>query len=148
VFGSNRKIDATYLAAQTVKCQSLYDYREQPSLDAIRTSFFLHAYYATLLKFDSSMAFLQDAIAFSKLLEARFQEQEDCRREELDTLVTLLVSIPGHENLFMNFQCLLDNYGISISSGHRLTRFVKRCRHNLGAVQFEVKVTLLTFQII
>jgi hypothetical protein len=40
------------------------------------------------------MIFPQEAIAFAKLLEVRFQEQQDRRREELDTLVTLLVSIP------------------------------------------------------
>ncbi|KAI9744326.1 MAG: hypothetical protein M1818_002478 [Claussenomyces sp. TS43310] len=103
VFGSNSKIDAAYLASQTVKGRSLYDYREEPSLDAIRTSFFLHVYHATLLKYHSSMIFLQEAIAFAKLLWVRFQEQQDGRREELDTLLTLLVSPPGHDDLSIDY---------------------------------------------
>lgn len=93
VLGSDPKINAAYLAAQALKCRTRYQYREQPSLDAIQTSFFLHIYYATLLKFRSSMMFLQEAIAFAKLLEVTPSLQQNCRPEELGDIRTLLVSI-------------------------------------------------------
>jgi hypothetical protein len=74
------------------------------------------------------MIFLQEAIAFAKLLEVRFQEQHDHRREELDTLVTLLVSIPGDDVLFMNVPYLMDDCEISISYGYRPKMFCELFR--------------------
>lgn len=92
VFGDDAEIDAAYLAAEIIRCRSTYDYRENPSYDTIVTSFFLHVYYATLLKSRSSMMFLQEAISFAKLLEIEYEERNDSRRDELQTLLTLLVS--------------------------------------------------------
>lgn len=63
IFGSEHDIDATYLAAEVNRCRSIYEYREKSSYDAVLTSFFLHIYYATLLKPRSSMTFLQEAVS-------------------------------------------------------------------------------------
>lgn len=75
IFGTENKIDAAYLAAEVCRCRSIYEYREKSSYDAVLTSFFLHIYYATLLKPRSSMMFLQEAITFAKLLEIEYEEE-------------------------------------------------------------------------
>lgn len=128
VFGPDPKIDAAYMASQVVKIRSRYDYREGCSLDTIRTSFFLHVYYAVLLKYHSSMLYLQEAITFARLLVVRFKEQLDVRTEQLDTLMTLLVSHSGTHSIanlsYLEFRVLIMPSICTFSNG------IPRCLTN------------------
>lgn len=91
--GPDPIIDAAFLAAQTIQYRSTYDYREKSSYDEVLASFFLHVYYATLLKSHTSMMFLQEAITFAKLLEVKYEEENSSCLDKLQTLLTFLVSI-------------------------------------------------------
>ncbi|TAQ86479.1 hypothetical protein B7494_g5193 [Chlorociboria aeruginascens] len=94
VIGPDSNITAAYLATESVRIRSTYDFREKPTYYATLVPFFLHVHYATLLKFRSSMMFLQEAISFAKLFEMELDNGVDIgdqsKNDDLHTLFCLL----------------------------------------------------------
>lgn len=80
-------VDSAYMEAECLRVRNATNYRENPSLGGVLSSFFLHVYHAKSDKRNAAMVFLQEAISLARLLHlddfkrgTQFEQEESQKR--------------------------------------------------------------------